>query len=159
MCGCSKSRGVTLVEVMAATLIIVVAVLGTSGYRYYSSLDAKRADMQSTAARIALALCENWRGRGMQRSTTYDPVSHLGSELDIKAVSTGPQYPAGFTGAGHYEVVVANVRYAVALAWRDEASGLRALNVTVAWAQRQIDPDGGPETMDKAFRLTTYVSQ
>jgi Tfp pilus assembly protein PilV len=53
---------VTLIEVMAAIVMVSVAVLGASGYRYYSALDAKRANMQSTAARIALLLCENRPG-------------------------------------------------------------------------------------------------
>ena len=59
-----SSAGVTLIEVMAATVILTITVLGATGYRYYSALDARKAAKQSSGARIALLLCENWRGRG-----------------------------------------------------------------------------------------------
>ncbi len=150
---------VTLIEVMAAMVIVTVAVLGASGYRYYSTLDAKRATMRSAAARVALLLCENWRGRGFDGTSTYDPTAHLGSELDISVLSSGLDYPSGFTALGRYEVVVDNVRYWSVLSWKDDAAapGLRALNVVVAWAQRQVaSPDVTP-VMDKEFKLTTYV--
>lgn len=153
--------GVTLVEIMAAIVIVAIAVIGASGYRYYSALDAKKAAMRSTAGRVALLLCENWRGRGFDGASTYDPTAHLGSELNISVLSSGLDYPSGFTPLGRCEMFVDNVQYWAALSWKDDAAapGLRALNVVVAWAQRQVaSPDGTP-VMDKEFKLTTYVSQ
>ena len=151
--------GVTLIEVMAAIIILAIAVIGASGYRYYSALDAKRAEMQSAAARVALLLCENWRGLGYDRTGSYDPVTHLNSQMQIETASAGPSYPSGFTPLGRYQVVADNVRYLASLSWNDDASvpGLRALNVVVSWAQRQVDSDGNDE-MDKTYSLTTYVS-
>ena len=151
--------GLTLIEVMAAIIILAIAVIGASGYRYYSALDAKRAEMQSAAARVALLLCENWRGLGYDRTATFDPVTHLSSQMQIATASAGPSYPSGFTPLGRYQVVADNVRYLASLSWDDDASvpGLRALNVVVGWAQRQVASDGNDE-MDKTYSLTTYVS-
>lgn len=158
----TSPAGVTLLEIMAAIVIVSVAVLGASGYRYYSTLDVKRASMQSTAARIALLLCENWRGRSIDLTTTYDPASYLGSELQLQVSAVGPDYPAGFTALGKYVVAVDGVQYWAALSWRDDAAvpRLRVLNIVVAWAQRQTVPDAGSAVvMDKTFKLTTYVSE
>jgi len=163
---CSRLRSaVTLIEVMAAIVIVAIAVIGASGYRYYSTLDARRADFQNAAARIALLLCENWRGRGYD-ADTYDPVDHLASaDLTVATSGTGPDYASGFTPLGRYEITMDGVHYWAALSWDDDAAtvGLRVLNVVVAWAQRQTGSDeveaiaaaGG----NKTFRLTTYVSE
>jgi len=159
---CSKLRSaVTLIEVMAAIVIVAIAVIGASGYRYYSTLDARRADFQNAAARIALLLCENWRGRGYD-CTTYDPTVHLDSaNLAVAASGVGPDYAEGFTGLGRYEITMDGVHYWAALSWDDDAAtvGLRALNVVVAWAQRQTGSDDAADGSDKTFRLTTYVSE
>ena len=67
-----KSAGAfTLIEVIAAILILSIAVLGTSGYRYYAALDARKATMHTTAAGIGLLLCESWRRLSDQN--TFDP--------------------------------------------------------------------------------------
>ena len=152
-----KSRtGITLIEIMAAIVIITIAVLGASGYRYYSTIDARKAAVQSTAARIGLLLSENWRGLGYDRVGTYDPSSYLGSDMTIAVSSVGPDYPSGFNTLGRYEIVVNDARYWAALSYRDDAEGLRTLNTVVAWAQRPMDSDD--VTMDKTFKLTTFVA-
>jgi len=152
-----KSRtGITLIEVMAAIVIITIAVLGASGYRYYSALDARKAFVQSTAARVALLLSENWRGRGYDRIDSYDPPAYLSSDMKIAVSSVGPDYPSGFTSLGRYEIVVNDARYWAALSYRDDATDLRTLNTVVAWAQRPTSSDG--ITLDKTFKLTTFVS-
>lgn len=152
-----KSRtGITLIEVMGAIVIITIAVLGASGYRYYSALDARKAAVQSTAARVALLLSENWRGRGYDRIQSYDPSTYLGSDMTIGVSSVGPDYASGFTSLGRYEIVVNDARYWAALSWRDDATDLRTLNTVVAWTQRPTSSDD--ITMDKTFKLTTFVS-
>jgi hypothetical protein len=50
-----------------------------------------------------------------------------------------------------------DINYYAFLSWKDVSAGLRALNVVVAWAQR----DTGPATIDdadKIYALTTYVT-
>ncbi len=55
---------VTLIEVMVAILIMSVAVLGASGFRYYAAMDARKADVQVTAARLASLILSGWKGGG-----------------------------------------------------------------------------------------------
>jgi len=150
----SKSEtGVTLIEVMVSIVILLVAVTGTFGYRYYAALDARRAAMRRTSARIGLLLCESWRG--VKGDSTYDPITYLGSDLAI-TTSTGPAEPNGFTPLGSYTVVSNDATYYATMSWKDVSTGLRALNVVVAWAQREIGT-ANLNDADKSFALTTYT--
>jgi prepilin-type N-terminal cleavage/methylation domain-containing protein len=157
-----KSAGAfTLVEVMAAILILAVAVLGTSGYRYYSALDARKAAMRTTAAGIGLLLCENWRG--IQGSETYDPTAYFGSGLAITASPDSSTLEsnyknAGFALLGAYTIVANGNNYDVVLSWRDVNAGLRALNVVVAWElPSRTTPASKDYSAQKSFKLTTYT--
>ena len=47
---------------MVAVTILLIALIGTSTFRYAAALDGRRAGTQTTAARVALTLCESWRG-------------------------------------------------------------------------------------------------
>ncbi len=58
------ATAVTLIEVMVAIVILSVTVLGTSGFRYYAAMDARKADVQITAARLASHLLNGWKGVG-----------------------------------------------------------------------------------------------
>ncbi len=146
-------RGFSLVSVMIATVIILVALIGTSNFRYYSTLDAQKAAAKITASRIGLMLCENWRGIG--GIETYDPTTSLGSDLTI-TTSTGPAEPADFTLLGSYTITLNGANYYITLSWKDVSTGLRALNVVVAWAQR-TQGVSSLNNADKSFKLTTYA--
>ena len=151
-------RGVSLVGTMVAVVILLIAVIGTSSFRYYSAMDTRRADAQTAAARIALTLCESWRG--INGDVTYDPITHLGTNLAITPSTTGPEKPSDFTLLGSYAIDVDDIHgvtHYATLSWKDVQSGLRALNVIVAWAQRGPGLDGA-ENVDKSFRLTIYTS-
>jgi type II secretory pathway pseudopilin PulG len=151
-------RGMSLVGTMVAVVILMIAVIGTSSFRYYSALDARRADAQTSAARVALMLCESWGG--INGDLSYDPVAELGTNLAITQSTTGPAKPSDFTLLGSYTIKlndIHDVTYYVTLSWKDVQSGLRALNVIVAWAQRGPGADG-TENVDKSFRLTIYTS-
>jgi len=156
--GQPKSRaGITLIEVMAAIVIIAIAVLGASAYRYYATLDGRKAVLQSTAARIALLLNENWRGRGYDHVADFNPVSHLSSDIAIVVSGIGPAYATGFTGLNRYKITVNDSRFWAALSYRTDSADLRTLNTVVAWAER---PSGADDiSMPKTFRLTTFVAQ
>ena len=151
-----RRRGVTIVEVMVAITVLAVAAVGASAYRYYSTLDVRRADMRTTAARIALLLCESWRGTG--GDINYDPTAHLGTDLTITSISLPSRFQyTGFTSLGAYRFDTDAISYYAFLSWKDVSAGLRALNVVVAWAQR----DTGPATIgdvDKTYSVTTYAT-
>ncbi len=149
--------GFTIVEVMITAVILLVAVLGSSGYRYYAALDARRAAQQAAAARIGLLLCESWHGMG--GSATYNPVTHLGSSLAISAMTgfDGAGYKeADFTLLGSYQVVANNVTYAAVMSWKDVNSGLRALSVVVIWPVQNGNVDA-QDSSQKTYELTTYT--
>ena len=148
-------RGMSLTEVMAATAILAVLVLGTSGYRYYAALDERKADMKIDAADIAPLLCESWVG--IKGVTTYDPAAYFSPNLTITKLTVSATYtPTGFTLLGAYKIVANGANYYAVLAWKDISTDLRALNVMVVWSEQ--DPATSDITkMNKTFKLTTYV--
>lgn len=161
--------GFTLVEVMAATVILSIAVIGASGYRYHATLDARKAAIRSEAARVALLLCESWRG--VKGSETYDPVTHLGASLAVTALCETDdvvmclndiaEIPQDFTVLGSYEVATSDGLCYPILAYKDIDAGLRVLNVVVAWPTRPQATDDSlcsTEYSYKVFKLTTYTS-
>jgi hypothetical protein len=138
---------------MIAMAILLAALIGTSNFRYYSTLDAQKAAAKITASRIGLMLCENWRGLG--GIETYDPEASLGSTLTITP-STGPDKPGDFNLLGSYTITLNGANYYITLSWKDVSSGLRALNIIVAWAQREQGTSSLNDA-DKSFKLTTYA--
>jgi Tfp pilus assembly protein PilV len=145
--------GVSLVETMNAIVILSIGLIGISGYRYCSTLDAHKADMYIESARIGYLLSESWRG--MQGSEAYNPVVRLGNSLTI-TTSSGPVAPEGYTALGSYRIVLNDDVFYATLSWKDINSGLRALNVDLIWAQGSQRRNNIDEA-DKSFELTTYV--
>lgn len=164
----SKSTSAfTIIEVMEAIVILLIAVIGASGYRYYAALDARKAAMQATAARIGLLLCESWRG--VEGTETYDPAVYFGSDLAITEDPifefssdhpiTGPIVTESFTPLGTYKVVVNNATYYAVLSWKDVSTEPRALNVIIAWELRGQGVTSDTDVSGlKLFKLTTYTS-
>lgn len=145
----------TLIEIMIATIIIVIAVMGTSAFRYNTILFARQTDVEMTAARIALLLCEGWRGD--EGSQSFDPTIYSTPDLDIKWKGHGPDAPPGFNTLGRYEVQVDDSYYWVTLSWDDISPGLRALNAVVTWEHRSNGNKAFGKA-DKTLELTTYVA-
>jgi len=146
-------RGFSLVSIMIAIAILLAALIGTSNFRYFSALDAQKATARITAARIGLMLCESWRGLG--GVDTYDPATYFSSALTITQ-SAGPDKPEDFTLLGSYTVTLNGANYYITLSWKDVSTGLRALNIVVAWAQRE-QGQSSLNDADKSFKLTTYA--
>ena len=147
-------RGYSLVDIMISIFVLLVAFIGTSNFRYYSTLDAQKATAKITAARIGLMLCESWRG--VKGTETYDPTAHFGSTLTITQSIAGPDKPEDFTLLGNYTVTLNGANYYMTLSWKDVSTGLRALNIVVAWAQREQGTSSLNDA-DKTFKLTTYA--
>ncbi len=150
-----RFRGVSLIEAMLAITVLVIAVLGASGYRYYSSLDGKRADMRSTASRIGMLLCESWRG--VKGDEDFDPTVYSETQLAMTEITVPDSLvPDDFKALGAYEIQTGNVNYYAVLSYDDVSDGLRAMNIVVTWAQRQ-QSESSVADADKQFSLTTYV--
>ncbi len=152
-CRIQRRRGFSLVSVMIAMTILLAALIGTSNFTYCSTLDSRKAAAKTAASRIGLMLCENWRGVGGVE--TYDPATSLGSALTITP-SAGPDKRGDFTLLGSYTIALNGADYYITLSWKDVSTGLRALNVIVAWVQRE-QGTSGPDDADQSFKLTTYT--
>jgi type II secretory pathway pseudopilin PulG len=149
----------TLVEVMLAIVIIAIAVIGASGYRYYSALDARKASVQSTAARIALLFNENWRGLGYDRIADFDPHTHLVPDVNVANSAFGPDFAEGFISLGKYEIIANDARFWAALSWRQEVDDLRTINTVIAWQPGGAGVgESGKINLYKSFKLTTFVA-
>jgi hypothetical protein len=149
-----RYKGISLIEVIIASAVISIAVIGGISYRYTCALDGRRAALQADAARAALLLCESWRGDGGLE--TYDPVTHLDSDGFTIATDLGPEGPVDFTALGSYKIVFDGSTCYATLSYKQVDTGLRALNVTVAWQQRS-QAETGFDDMDRLFVLSTFV--
>lgn len=153
-------RGVSMVGTLVAVVILLIALIGTSTFRYTAAMDGRRADSNTTAARIALLLCESWRG--VNGDQTHDPTQFADSEMAVSKSSwSGHAKLDDFTLLGKYVITLGaddppHVNYYATLSWKDVQPGLRALNVSVAWAQRGAGANGG-ENVDKLYGLTVYA--
>ena len=153
--------GSTLITSLIAITIILIAIIGTSNFRYYAALDTRKATALTEASRIALLLCESWRG--MNGDLSYNPITNLGSDLTISN-ENGPSAPTDFTSLGSYLIKLGqstetnkyHISYYTTLSWKDIQTGLRALNVNISWAQRDTGNEGF-ENADKSFSLTIYT--
>jgi hypothetical protein len=148
-----SKKAFTIIEVMIASAILIIAILGTSAFRYNTALSARRADLHTTSARVALLLCEGWTGVG--GATNFDPVGVFEPDVNIIS-SVGPGTPSGFTKLGSYRIVLEGNDYYATLSWENLAAELRALNVVVSWDQFGRGT-GQFTNANKLYRLTTYV--
>ena len=170
----------TLIEIMVAILILSIAVLGASGFRYYAAMDARKADVQITAARLASHLLNSWKGVGgysgysiyelldpgdydSSDPNDYNPNDtdpmELGPRLEVYFNATGPAVPAGFSAMDsdvnpNYRIVVNHVNYYATLSYKDQVGEPRVLNVCVAWMN---DYQMWTEQPYRSVRLTTYA--
>lgn len=139
-----NTRGLTLIEVMLAILILGIAVIGAMAYRYYSSLDARIADQQITAGRIGLLLLEGWGGMGGRGPTDPDnnfkpPDFSVPAAKVVVAAGSGPVTPSGFASFGSFTAISEGGKYYATLSYQDvDRNGdgildVRILNVTVSY--------------------------
>jgi Tfp pilus assembly protein PilV len=141
-------RGFSLLDVVIASTVLLIAIVGNSAYRYHSTLDERKAALQTSAARAAQLLYESWRG--VQGAATYNPTAYTWADMTIFA-GTGPTVPEGFTSLGSYAISANDFNYNATLSWQDVSTGLRAINVTIAWST------SGSGTANNAFTLTSYT--
>lgn len=153
--------GTSLIEIMVFIVVISVAVIGTSSYRYFSILDIRRSDTEITAGRIASQLCESWKGMGGGVSS-YDPLidSGLGLAIESASIALATQAPPNFTllkNGGYYKVVSDNRTYYVTMSYHtinDINGNLQTLNVIITWPANLSNND---VTTSKSFCLSELL--
>lgn len=143
--------GLTLIEIAIAVAVISIAVLGLIGFRYYSILDAKTAQVQLRAAGIAQLFMETWKGK-----SDFDPLTEFAGDLNISATAGGVAEPSGFskiaTGS-NYMITDENVVFYITASYKDETD--RILNVIVAWPDKFTS--GNVQLGTKSVELTSAI--
>lgn len=150
-----RASGINLIEVMFATAILTISVIGVSGYRYYSKLNAKWAQEQITAARLGNLLCGSWAG--VKGNETYNPKEHLDSNLDIGTLAAINSLPPDLVILGGYRITLEDTAYDCALAWKNISPELRALWTRVEWNLREDKLSNPDYALTRSFIITTYV--
>jgi hypothetical protein len=158
------ASGSTLMEVMVAAVILVVAALGALRCQYYAAGHGRIARAEIAAARVAQLLLEDWKSTG--GSTEYDP-SGLG--LGFSQPLTVPD---GFITAEGLGVVLNDAVHAITvddtamqvmLKYLDvnedgqAGAALRQLSVVVRFAAGDNDSSDGHLTEMTPVTLVTYV--
>jgi hypothetical protein len=158
---------ISIIEVMVFIVVMAIAVIGSSGYRYFSTMDVRKSDSELTAGRIAWQLCESWKGMGGGDSS-YNPVtdSHIGLDINSAPSSLAPHEPLNFTllkDGGYYQVKVSDndiVRtYYVTMSYYTINSingNLETLNVIINWPASETLPKNGVATQ-RSFRLSELL--
>jgi prepilin-type N-terminal cleavage/methylation domain-containing protein len=159
------NAGLSLIEIMVVVLVISVAVIGATSFKTYCAVDAKKADVQINAARVASMLLETWKGMG--GFSSYDPslefpLSTYGSQFAITKTTTGLAEPTGFAPlASKYRILdkANNVNYFVTLSSKAAIASPAeplALNATILW--RQNYESGNLTGGEHTIQMTTYVN-
>lgn len=152
--------GMTLIEILVAVVVITVGVLGAMMYRYHSAMDARKADVQMGAGRVALLIIESWKGQF--GSDTFDPSDDIGLAIlnsdDITlAPKSGEFYPvqlSGGTDTYYYAKLDPPVDDIDGDGNAD--AGIVKLNVSVIW--KQNGASGTPSAGDEAIRSVKLSS-
>ena len=147
--------GTNLIEVMITIVILTIVVIGASGYRYYSSLNARWAKEQITAARLGQFLCGGWAG--VEGDETYDLTASLGSDLTVETLAPVKSPPPTFVLLGEYEITLEGVEYDCVLAWKNITPELRAIWISIEWDWREEDLSNPDKALRKSFIIITYV--
>lgn len=164
-----KKKALTLIEIMLTVLIIAIGVIGAMSFRFYSTADAKKADVQVNAARIGSMLLENWKGLGGLSS--YNPVTQFNitgfsSQFTI-ITTTSSSAPAANLSTKlnntSYQIrdLANGVYYYVTLSYQTDTSAtptgvsvsLMALNASISWNQGY----GTSGTKVNTISMTTYA--
>ena len=150
-----KNSGLTLIEIMVAIVIILIAVIGAMRFRYYSALDVRKADVQITAGRLGSLLLDGWIGVG--GIPIYDPVAEYATDINIALSATGPAVPTDFTKLNSYHIVTNRANYYATLSYKDSTpTQAGELNVDIAWLNRyQVGP---VSASDRSVKFTGFVN-
>jgi len=155
--GKRHASGLTLIEVMVAMAVIIVGIIGAMGFRYYSILDARKADVQIGASRLSSMLLEGWKsaaGYSAADTEPYDPVAMFGTQLPIVMQDVGPEVASGFEKHAKYTIKANREEYFATLSYKDDGNN-RTLNVATTWGSK-FRTDSSINNR-QVVKLTTYI--
>jgi Tfp pilus assembly protein PilV len=142
-----RYRGLTLIEVVIAAVILFIAILGGLSYQYHTEVQNRIASCNLIAERVAQLLLEDWKNNG--GSSTYDPAT---LELGFLSSEVPDADYYIFTDNLHLYITLGS-----SVITTDEEAGvtIRQLDVKVRW--RRDYREGAPEDDDPYVSMTTYV--
>ncbi len=170
------SSGVTLIEVMVATVVLSIVSLGALGYQYHAVNQSRIAKAQKTATRTAMLLIEDWKSTG--GSANYDPTAlNMGFKVaETKASKFDYGDGMGATLNGKvYAITINDVPLEIVLKYKDIAHDdiaqitLRQLAVIAKFEEEQqgsssakagsysTQVTGSLIPYNPAIYLTTYI--
>jgi len=158
------AAAVTLVEVVVATAVLVIASMGALSYEYHAARDAQVARAQITATCTAQLLLEDWMSTG--GSKNYDPAKLGLGFSSASAIPADFSQPAGLgspLNQAVYAITVDELPMLVMLTQNDVARDavggvtLRQLGVIVEFGTVSADTTAGRLEDIPPVILTTYV--
>lgn len=141
-----QSAGVTLIELIVATMILAIASLGALTYQYHAVKRARSAQAEIAATQLAQLLLDDWKSTG--GSEFYDPGS---LNLGLEQIGSDPIYRVTLNGFP----MRAQLWYTDVST--DEAAGvtLREIRVSIRWRRDYKNLE--PSASDPIFTSSTYV--
>jgi len=164
------AAAITLIEVMVATAVLVIATTGALSYQYQAARDAKIARAQIAATRTAQLLLEDWMSTG--GSKEYDPSTlRLGFSSALPVPPNFSLDQGGELGSPLYDAVYAitvdEIPMLVMLTWKDVAhdtiadAKLRQLAVIIEFGTATEEETEATKQLQleyiKPVIMTTYV--
>ena len=133
-----RSRGVTLIEAIIASVVVVIAVIGGLSYGYHSGMQLRRARAYSGAVRVAYYLLEDWKASGGSELYAMGaPMVHNPSNLNIGTIRDegGGDRNNYFEnmGEGVYRITIDNVPMRITLTRPVGYRQIMPLTATVKW--------------------------
>jgi len=142
-----RFSGTTLIELTIASVMCWVAIIGAMGFQYHTAADARKADAQANATRIALSILETWRGTG--GNSSFNPKLFC-SELIFDNSGTGP--------AGYYGITEEGIYFYASLSDQAATSVTpKKLNVYIGWKNDYKSASISDE-LANWISLTSYIN-
>ncbi len=141
-------RGISLVDTIAATAVLMVIVTGTLFYRYYATLDIVKSRNHLDAVEMTVALLHAWQG--VNGDESFDPVTDLYPQMNISSGSSQNQ-PDGYNLLGKYDISKEQTVYHLTMSYKDIEDSIRQLNIQTSWSQNDTDNQ-------KTLKLTSYAN-
>jgi len=144
----------SLAELMVAMTVLIISLLGAVKFRYYSNLDAHKAEVQNKAVRLGSTIIGRWKIMGNYSS--YDLAVDMSDILTISELESGPAITGGFSTIGYYLIEFENVNFYVTLGNIASTSNKpETLTITVGWMidNEEWDTSEGYRTVD----ITSYA--
>ena len=144
------ANGITLVEVLIATVVVTIAAVGVLSYEYHAARQSRLACANAGAIRIAHLLLDDWKSNGGSLDYASGNLRSIPNPVDLDI---------GFSRVRSdcYEIAVDGIPMLVELVREGFVVSGSAIPITakVQWSRNFIE---GPFRPDDPFiKLTTYA--